>query len=363
MNNKTNVLFEPFTLGSLMLKNRVVMAPLTRSRALHGSDAPHALNAQYYAQRASAGLIISEATQISPTGKGYAWTPGIYSDEQVAGWKLVTDAVHQQGGAIYAQLWHVGRISHVCLQPNGASPVAPSAIAAVGKKTFIESGAFVDVSMPRALTLEEIPAIIDDYRKAAINAMHAGFDGVEIHAANGYLLHQFLCDDTNQRTDEYGGTIENRLRFPLSVVKSVISAIGAHRTGIRISPISHANGISDSDPSRVFFPFVRELSDLNIAYVHVVEGETGGDRDNQGFDFYALRQTFAGAWMVNNGYTKDTAMQTLANGDADLVAFGRPYIANPDLVERFKLNQALNPIDQTTFYGGDAKGYTDYPNL
>ena len=361
MNDTTNTLFEPFNLKTLRLKNRIVMAPLTRSRALHGSDAPHALNAKYYAQRASAGLIISEATQISPTGKGYAWTPGMYSPEQVAGWKLVTDAVHQQGGAIYAQLWHVGRISHISLQPNNAAPIAPSAIAAVGKKTFIENGQFVDVSMPRALTLQEIPGIIDDYQKAAMNAMKAGFDAVEIHGANGYLIHQFLSDGSNQRTDEYGGSIANRLRFPLEVVKSVISAIGAHRTGIRLSPVSHANGISDSDPSSIFFPLVRELSDLNIAYVHVVEGETGGSRDEQNFDFHGLRQTFTGAWMVNNGYTKETAMQTIANGDADLVAFGKLYIANPDLVERFKRNQELNLVDPTTFYGGDAKGYTDYP--
>jgi N-ethylmaleimide reductase len=363
MNNNTNILFEPFNLRGIILKNRIVMAPLTRSRALHGSDAPHALNAEYYAQRASAGLIISEATQISPTGKGYAWTPGIYTPEQVAGWKLITDAVHQQSGVIYAQLWHVGRISHASLQPNGAAPIAPSAIAAIGKKTFIENGEFVEVSMPRALTLQEIPLIIEDYRKAAINAIHAGFDGVEIHGANGYLIHQFLCDGSNQRTDEYGGSIENRLRFPLEVMRSVISAVGAHRTGIRISPVSHANGILESDPSSVFFPFVRELSELNIAYVHVVEGETGGSREFQGFDFHALRQEFKGTWMVNNGYTQEMAIQNITSGYADLVAFGKPYIANPDLVERFKQNVALNSMDQTTFYGGDAKGYTDYPCL
>lgn len=335
------------------------MAPLTRCRALHGLDAPHALNAQYYAQRTSAGLIISEATQISPSGKGYAWTPGIYSAQQIAGWKLVTKAVHDKEGMIFAQLWHVGRVSHVSLQPNGASPVAPSAIAAVGK-TFIENGTFVDVSMPRALELSEIYAIVDDYRKAAVNAILAGFDGVEIHAANGYLIHQFLCDGSNHRTDEYGGSIQNRLRFPLEVIKSVISAIGASRVGIRISPVSHANAITDSDPSAIFFPFVRELSKLNIAYVHVVEGETGGSRDNQGLDFYALRQTFDGVWMVNNGYTKELAIQAIANGHADLVAFGKDYIANPDLVERFQHNKPLAKAYQTTFYGGDQKGYTDY---
>jgi N-ethylmaleimide reductase len=363
MTNEDSILFEPFNLKGLVLKNRIIMAPLTRSRALHGSDVPHALNTEYYAQRASAGLIISEGTQISPTGKGYAWTPGIYSQEQVAGWKLITDAVHQKGGAIYAQLWHVGRISHTSFQPNGTAPLAPSALAAVGKKTFIENGEFVDVSMPHALTLEEIAAIIDEYRKAAIKALHAGFDGVEIHGANGYLIHQFLCDGSNQRTDTYGGSIENRLRFPLEVMKGVIAAVGAHRTGIRISPVSHANGIADSDPSRLFFSFIHELSNLDIAYVHVVEGETGGSRDAQGLDFHALRHAFKGTWMVNNGYTQEMAIQNIASGYADLVSFGTLYIANPDLVERFKHNQVLNPIDKTTFYGGDAKGYTDYPTL
>ena len=362
MNDEAKILFEAFNLKGLPLKNRIVMAPLTRCRAFHGSDAPHSLNAEYYAQRASAGLIISEATQISPTGKGYAWTPGIYSPEQVAGWKLITDAVHQNGGKIVAQLWHVGRFSHTSFQPNGSAPVAPSAIAALGK-TFIESGEFVDVSQPRALTLQEIPSIIDDYRKAAINAINAGFDGVEIHAANGYLIHQFLCDGSNHRIDNYGGSIENRLRFPLEVMSGVISEIGAHRTGIRISPVSHTNGILDSDPGAVFFPFVRELSDLDIAYVHVVEGETGGLSEFQGFDFHALRRAFNGAWMVNNGYTQEKASQTISSGYADLVAFGKLFIANPDLVERFKQDAALNPIDPTTFYGGDAKGYTDYPSL
>ncbi len=363
MSNKSTILFEPFNLGGLTLKNRIVMAPLTRCRATHGSDVPHALNAEYYAQRASAGLIISEATQISPTGKGYAWTPGIYSPEQVAGWRLVTDAVHQKGGAIYAQLWHVGRISHSSLQPNGGDPVAPSAIAAIGKKTFLETEEYAEVSMPRALTLQEIPRIIDDYRKAARNAIDAGFDGVEVHGANGYLIHQFLCDGSNLRTDSYGGSIKNRLRFPLEVMKSIVSEVGAHRTGIRLSPVSHANGITDSTPEILFFPFVHALSDLNIAYIHVIEGETGGQREFHGFDFQALRHAFKGAWMVNNGYTREMAINSISSGYADLVAFGKPYIANPDLVERFKQNASLNPIDPTTFYGGDAKGYTDHSRM
>lgn len=361
MMDNTAILFEPFELGGLTLKNRVVMAPLTRCRAIHGTDVPHALNAEYYAQRASAGLIISEATQISPTAKGYAWTPGIYSPEQVAGWKLVTNAVHEQGGLIYAQLWHVGRVSHVSLQPDGCAPVAPSAIAATGKKTYLESGEYAEVSMPRALMLEEILQIIGDYRKAAKNAMEAGFDGVEVHGANGYLIHQFLCDGSNLRTDIYGGSIENRMRFPLEVMRGVISEIGAHRTGIRISPVSHVNGMSESAPEAIFFPLVRALSDLDISYIHVVEGETGGSRDFQGFDFQALREAFKGAWMVNNGYTREMAVETISNGYADLVAFGKPFIANPDLVERFKLHAELNAVEPSTFYGGDAKGYTDYP--
>ncbi len=234
MNHDSGVLFKPFNLGELSIKNRIVMAPLTRNRATHSTDVPQAINAEYYAQRADAGLIISEATQISPTAKGYAWTPGIYSPEQVAGWKLVTAAVHARGGAIYAQLWHVGRISHPTLQPGGALPVAPSAITAIGQRTFIETGTFVSVGQPRALELEEISGIIEDYRKAARNAIEAGFDGVEIHAANGYLIQQFLCDGSNQRTDQYGGSITNRLRFAIEVIEAVISEIGAHRTGIRI---------------------------------------------------------------------------------------------------------------------------------
>jgi N-ethylmaleimide reductase len=363
MNMASNCLFEPFNMGKLILKNRMVMAPLTRCRAIHGTDAPHALNAEYYAQRASAGLIISEATQISPFGKGYAWTPGIFSPEQVAGWKLVTDAVHKKGGVIFAQLWHVGRISHESLQPNGRAPVAPSAIAVKGQKTFIESGSFAEITPPRALEQDEIQKTIEDYRKAARNAIDAGFDGVEVHGANGYLIHQFLSEGSNERTDNYGGSIENRMRFPLEVMEAVVSEIGAHRVGMRLSPISHRNGIIESNPTAIFFPLVRSLSELSIAYVHVVEGETGGSRESQGFDFQALRQTFNGAWMVNNGYTRETAIASISSGYADLVAFGQLFIANPDLVERFKRQAPLNPVDSSTFYGGGAKGYTDYPFL
>ena len=356
-------MFESFTLGNLLLKNRIVMAPLTRNRAIHGSDVPHALNATYYSQRADAGLIISEATQISPTAKGYAWTPGIYSPEQVAGWRLVTEAVHAKGGLIFAQLWHVGRISHSSLQPNGGAPVAPSALIPQGLKTFIENGTFADISTPRALTLQEISLIVEDYRKAARNAMNAGFDGVEIHGANGYLIQQFLSDESNKRNDRYGGSIENRMRFLLEISEAVIAEIGADRVGIRLSPLNAANGTLDSSPAVFYFALVRALSRLKFAYLHMIEGATGGSRDAHGFDFKALRQAFSGAWMVNNGYTQDMAIDAISSGYADLVAFGRPFISNPDLVERFRRNAALNALDQSTFYGGTEKGYTDYPVL
>jgi N-ethylmaleimide reductase len=358
-----SVLFTPFVLGNLSLRNRIVMAPLTRNRATHGTDVPHALNAEYYAQRASAGLIISEATQISPTGKGYAFTPGIYSAEQVEGWKLVTEAVHAKGGTIVLQLWHVGRISHPSLQPGGIDPVAPSAIAPVGVKTFIETGEFVDVGTPHALTVEETAAIVDDYRKAAHNALEAGFDGVEIHAANGYLIDEFLRDGANHRTDEYGGSVENRLRFAREVIAAVTAVAGPARTGIRISPVSPASGLSDSDPQAVFFPLMDVCREAKLAYVHVVEGATGGPRDNIAFDYAGLRARFGGAWIVNNGYTRDSAAAAIASGYADLVAFGKLYIANPDLVERFKTDGPYNPLDAEHMYGGGAQGYTDYPFL
>lgn len=358
----TSILYSPLNLRGKTLRNRFVMAPLTRNRAIHGTDVPHALNALYYAQRATdAGLIISEATQISPTAKGYAWTPGIYSQEQVDGWKMVTEAVHKNGGSIYLQLWHVGRISHPSLQPGGIAPVAPSAIAPVNQRTYIENGTFAEVGMPRALTLDEIPTIIEDYRKAARNAIAAGFDGVEIHAANGYLIQQFLSDRTNHRTDEYGGSVTNRLRFALAVTEAVISEIGSDKTGIRISPVSPANDALDSSPSSVYFPLVRELNKLNLAYIHVVEGATGGPREFNGFDFHALRKEFHGMWMVNNGYNLEMAAEAVSSGYADLVAFGKLYIANPDLATRFKQNAALNEWDSSTFYGGNEKGYTDYP--
>ena len=340
------------------------MAPLTRNRALHGTDAPQAMNATYYAQRAEdAGLIITEASQISPIGKGYAWTPGIFSKEQINGWKKVTDAVHAKGGVIFIQLWHVGRISHPSLQPNGGAPVAPSAIAPVKQRTFIETGEFVEIGMPRALVLEEIAGIIEEYRQAARNAMDAGFDGVEIHAANGYLIQQFLSDRTNHRNDMYGGEVNNRLRFALEVTEAVSAEIGGAKTGIRLSPVSPANDALDSAPEKIYFPLIRELNKFDLAYVHVVEGATGGPRDTLGLDFQALRKEFKNAWMVNNGYDFKMAAEAVATGYADLIAFGKPYLSNPDLAKRCKRNAPLNAPDQATFYGGDEKGYTDYPAL
>jgi N-ethylmaleimide reductase len=362
-NDGSDVLYKKFTLGKDELANRFVMAPLTRNRATPGSDAPRDLNAEYYAQRASAGLIVAEATQISQQGKGYAWTPGVYSPAQVAGWKLVTDAVHAKGGKIYLQLWHVGRFSHPSLQPNGGLPVAPSAIQPKNQKTFIEDGSFVDVPQPRALDRDELPGIVDDFRKATHNALQAGFDGVEIHAANGYLLDQFLRETSNVRTDEYGGSVENRLRFPMEVVKAVVEVAGPARTGIRISPVSPAGGAEIGDAA-AFAPFVAELDRANLVYIHVIEGTTQGPRDLKGFDFHALRKTFRNAWMVNNGYTREMAIEALSSGYADLVAFGRLFLANPDLVARFKeANPKLNELDKEHMFGGQAQGYTDYPDL
>jgi N-ethylmaleimide reductase len=353
-------LFEPFRLGDLALPNRIVMAPLTRNRASRGTDAPHDLNARYYVQRASAGLLITEASQISRQGQGYIWTPGIYTAEQVAGWRKVTESVHSAGGRIVIQLWHVGRVSHVDLQAGGAAPVAPSAIRA-RTKTYLESG-FADVSEPRALELSEIADIVGDYETGARLAQEAGFDGVEIHAANGYLLDQFMKDGSNKRTDAYGGSIENRTRLTLEVAEAVAAVWGPGRVGIRLSP-APVNDAADSDPQALFGHVVDGLDRLGLAYIHVIEGQTGGARDAIPFDYGALRRAFRGAYIANNGYTRELAAEAVASGAADLVAFGKAYIANPDLVERFRLNAPLNEPDKATFYGGDARGYIDYPAL
>lgn len=354
-------LFEPYKLGPITLPNRLVMAPLTRNRAVPPGMVPSPLAIDYYGQRASAGLLITEASQVSQQGMGYQDTPGIYSKEQVAGWKKVTDRVHERGGRIFIQLWHVGRISHVALQANGAAPVAPSAIRAKGK-TFV-NGQFADVSEPRALELSEIPGIIDDFKRGAVNALAAGFDGVEIHGANGYLLDQFAKDGTNKRTDAYGGSIENRARLMLEVSKAVSLEAGAERTGIRISPVTPANDISDSNPQPLFDYIVDGLEALKLTYIHVIEGATGGPRDIAPFDYASLRKRFSRAYMANNGYDLALANKQLDAGAADLIAFGKPFISNPDLVERLKTGAPLNDWDKNTFYGGGAKGYTDYPTL
>jgi len=359
--NKPTKLFEPYQLGPITLANRLAMAPLTRNRAEPAGLVPGPLAAEYYAQRASAGLLITEGSQISQQGQGYQDTPGIYSKEQVAGWRKITDRVHERGGRIFIQLWHVGRISHTTLQADGGAPVAPSAIRAK-TKTFV-NGAFADVSEPRALELSEIPGVIDDYKRAARNAMEAGFDGVEIHGANGYLLEQFAKDGANKRTDAYGGSIENRARLMLDVSKAVAAEAGAERTGIRISPASPANDISDSNPQALFDYIVDQLSALKLVYLHVVEGATGGPRDYAPFDYASLRRRFSGTYIANNNYDLPLANKVLEADAADLIAFGKLFISNPDLVERFKKGAQLNDWDKNTFYGGGAKGYTDYPTL
>ena len=363
-------LFDAVRAGDLHLPNRIVMAPLTRNRAPGAVPTP--LMVEYYSQRASAGLLITEATAITAQGQGYADVPGLYGSEQLDGWKRLTDAVHARKGRIVVQLWHVGRVSHVDLQPDGQQPVAPSAITAKTKTYLIKDGvgSFAETSAPRALEASELPGIVHDFRHAARHAVTtAGFDGVEIHGANGYLLDQFLKTGANRRSDDYGGSIENRARLLLEVVRAVTGEVGGGRTGLRISPVTPANDIVDADAQALFDYLMRELAPLKLAYIHVIEGATGGPRDlaDRPFNYAALRQTYrdAGgkaAWMVNNGYDKQLAEQALAGG-ADLVAFGRPYIANPDLVERLRKEAPLNAPDKTTFYGGGAKGYTDYPAL
>jgi len=354
-------LFEPYKLGPITLPNRLVMAPLTRNRAIPPGMVPSPLAVEYYGQRASAGLLVTEATQISQQGQGYQDTPGIYSKDQVEGWKKVTDRVHERGGRIFLQLWHVGRISHTDLQPGGGKPVAPSAIRAKGK-TFV-GGQFVDVSEPRALELTEIPGIIDDFKRGAANALAAGFDGVEVHGANGYLLDQFARDGTNKRTDAYGGSIENRAKLMLEVSRAVAAEAGPEKTGIRISPVTPANDTTDSNPQPLFDYIVDSLEALKLVYIHVIEGATGGPRDVAPFDYASLRKRFKRAYIANNGYDFELATRQLAANAADLIAFGKPFISNPDLVERLKKGAPLNEWDKNTFYGGGAKGYTDYPTL
>lgn len=360
-NRGTNILFSPVKVGALLLPHRIAMSPLTRSRAGAGL-APTEMNATYYAQRATAALIITEATHFSEQGIGYPHTPGIQTPEQIAGWRLVTDAVHARGGRIFLQLWHVGRISHPSMQRGGELPVGPSAIAAEGE-LFTYTGMHKFIA-PRALETAELPGIVEGYRQGALNAKEAGFDGVEIHGANGYLLDQFLEDNTNQRTDEYGGTVENRARLLLEVVEAVADVWGADRVGLRLSPGGTFNSMNDSDPARTFGYVARELNRFGLAYLHIIEPEGGIlVKGEQTSPTKYLRTIFEGKIITAAGYDQEKAERVLEAGDADLVAFGKLFIANPDLPERFRTNAPLNPPDTKTFYGGDARGYIDYPAL
>lgn len=361
------MLFTQHTVGKITLNNRIVMPPMTRSRAGKG-DAATDMMAEYYGQRASAGLIIAEGTQISRQGQGYAWTPGIYSPEQVAGWKKVTAAVHQKGGRIFAQLWHVGRLSHVSLQQDGAAPVAPSAILAEGVKVAIPAtskgpagGVLMEQhSMPRELTIPEIKVIIKEYAEAARNAVAAGFDGIELHGANGYLIEQFIDSQTNHRTDEYGGSLENRLRFLREVVTAVADAIGKEKVGVRQAPLTTLMGAQDDHPEETYIAAAKMLNEIGVAYIHVAEADwEEAPVMSAGFK-EAYRSAFSGTMIYSGKYTKARAEEALQRGWADLIGFGRPFIANPDLPYRLQHDLPMNTPDRTTFFGGTEKGYIDY---
>lgn len=360
-NSTRTDLFSPMEMGAIKLANRIVMAPVTRSRYCE-DGIPNELHATYYAQRASAGLIIAEATNISPQGRGYAATPGIWSEEQAAGWKKVTDLVHAAGGKIVSQLWHVGRFSSVELQPNGEAPVGPSAVQAEGN-TYTVDG-FVPVSMPRALETDEIPGIIEQYRIAARNAMRAGFDGVEVHSANSYLLDQFLRDSTNKRTDHYGGSIENRARLTLEVTAAIVEIWGNDRVGIRLSPVTPDAGNTppDSNVMDLYGYLVDQLNQFDLAYMHFVEGATATTREiPAGVDMDALSARFHGPYIGNNNYDLEMAIERRSEDLIDAVAFGRYFISNPDLVERLRVGAELTIAPRESYYGGGAKGYTDWP--
>ncbi len=365
-------LFEPYSLGPYNLPHRIVMAPLTRSRARQPGNVPSSLAACYYAQRASAALIVSEATQVSMQGQGYAWTPGIHSREQVDGWRRVTEAVHQAAGLIFNQLWHVGRISHPALQPDNMLPVAPSAVIPAGK-AFIENdrgeGELVPFVRPRALTIEEIPFLVAQYERAAKNARAADFDGIEIHAANGYLLDQFIESGTNRRTDSYGGPVKNRTQLLFEVAEALTRIWGPDRIGVRLSPMGKLNDIHDDNPEATFGYIAERLSDYRFAYLHIVnpaleQMQDGKDPDPRALNMVKLiRKKYEGTLVVAGGFQADSAARWLREGWADLIAFGRKFIANPDLPERIRAGAPFNTDDPTTYYGGGEKGYTDYPSL
>ncbi|MDN6315570.1 MAG: alkene reductase [Halomonas sp.] len=359
-------LLTPVNLGSLTLPNRIIMAPLTRART--PDSVPGPLQQTYYGQRAGAGLVISEATNISPTARGYVYTPGIWTDEQEAGWKQVVDAVHARGGRMALQLWHVGRVSHEMVQPDGQPPVAPSALKGEGAQCFVEfddgSAGQHPTSTPRALETEEIAGVVDDYRKAAVRARRAGFDMIEVHAANAYLLNQFLATGSNQRSDRYGGTLENRARFPLEVIDAVAEVFGPERVGVRLSPFIEIFGLTDDEPEAMAFYLAEEFSRRGLAYLHINEPNWAGGDITLNDDFRrGLRERFNGSLMFCGFYDAERAERIIGAGIADAVAIGRPYIANPDLVERFRVGAELNEPDHATFYGGGAEGYTDYPFL
>jgi len=366
----SDALFQPIRLGRHSLVHRVAMAPLTRSRAGQPGNVPTPMNVEYYRQRAGAALIITEATQISQQGQGYAWTPGIHSLEQVEGWRAVSDAVHAENGKIFLQLWHVGRVSHPVFQPGGGLPVAPTAMAVPGKTFIVDdngNGAWADVPVPQALTLEGIAQIVQDFRVAARNAMAAGMDGVEIHAGNGYLLDQFINSHSNHRTDAYGGSVENRTRLLFEVVEAVSDEVGAINVGVRLTPMGRFMGMGDDTPEATFGHIAQRLNDWNLAYLHLVEPAIVGTVKDEQYDprwdaiIKLMREQFKGVLMLAGGYTLESATRAIESGRADLIAFGRPFIANPDLPARFRDVLPLNEADPSTFFGGSAKGYIDYP--
>lgn len=364
-------LFAPIRLGAIALPNRIVMAPLTRSRAGEG-NVPTDMNVEYYRQRASAGLIITEATQISQQGQGYAWTPGIHSEAQVAGWSRVARAVHEAGGRIVMQLWHVGRVSHPVFQPGGALPVAPTAMDVPGKTFIVDdegNGQWADVPVPQELDIPGIAAIVSDYARAARNAIAAGMDGVEIHAANGYLIDQFINSNSNHRTDRYGGSIENRTRFLFEVVDAVVAAVGAERVGVRLTPMGRFMGMGDETPEKTFGHIAEQLSTRALAYLHIVEPSTLGIETDTDFDprwdaiVRHMRELYPRTIVLAGGYDRESAERAIASGRGDAVAFGKLFIANPDLPERFARHAPLNAPQGEFFFGGDARGYLDYPAL
>ncbi|WP_312723400.1 alkene reductase [Stutzerimonas kunmingensis] len=370
MNHKA--LFTPASLGSFTLRNRIVLPPLTRSRSSQPGNIPNAVMATYYQQRASAGFMVTEGIQIEPRGQGYAWTPGIHSPEQVEGWKAVTQAVHAEGGVIFAQLWHVGRVSHTSLQPGGEQPVAPSAIPATNVKVFIETGpgegALVEPSMPRALSNAEVKELVQLYAQAARNAMDAGFDGIEIHCANGYLVNQFISAHTNSRTDEYGGSLQNRLRFLREVVQAIADAIGAERMGVRFAPLFASTdeervylGLVEQDPHETYIEAVKILQTIGVAYVSLAEADWDSAPELPISFRQAVRAAFSGTIIYAGKYTPERAAAAVEAGWADLIAFGRPFIANPDLPARIANGWPMNPLDASSMYGGTEKGYIDYP--